>query len=963
MLSRIYTSYSICNELNTELSKTLNRRSLFIWMLLLCSCTLQAQIRLYDYQWKTVKDSLFLRVSIQNKGADTALFLQHMVLHQSKPLLLVQDTVQLTAHSRQHLLFLIDSSILLDKEFHRYLRISGGPPAEKLQVYSNLRENEAEPLSFPDRGSMRSRHTLQKTDSGYLLHIVPEDMHHFRESDSVHLFLQVPDMHKKGKWTEVLLGTFPVQAGDTISSFIPSHVGIPDQPSRILVKCAGFQLFRTKPIPPQELKKIRKIPIKPPREPSFNQLQTTLDQFIPPDINKDLYRTPLISGGIRNESRYQNFIYPNSLMIPSYSRTYLDASLAIPLFPVKLNGLLTTERYGGRNLSFFRADFDRAGFQSRRVQSEAFLKNQLVQQRFQLEEKRRNLNNKLFQSVKSLEQQSLSDSLLKEQLNRLSDELQKHVRDSMNRLDSLISLQDSLPDSLKYTDTLNYDELRHQRDSLQQEWEKLEKTRDSLQQVYEKAMAMKEQAEATVSRLKGLREKLNDSEKLLNRLEDKYRKLYEQPSFLDKIDQFSLGQIAVRLNPLSTDGLMVRGISTNLNHQGYRLRLVYGKANNDQGDSLQNPAYRMPVYGFAVSSPEQHDFSSEISVVHFDNRQQLTLSKPLTSNTLAGWLFIWKAPYRIVLKNNVVYGINRYTPFTGENRDSAGMQSGGTALHSEMNWLSVDGHSEVSVRYKRLGADFYSAGNPFLRTNYQESEMAWQQKWTRLKLKSKVLYRLSTDNLDESKQFRTTMQGAGVTVNSEFRKWPNFIASYMPFETVSKFQPTRFADPNQLHWLSQYQNRTKTSVLLLNVFHNFSWKTWLFQWNASFTGSRSELNNQTTRVNNTSLLLSGEGEKLKISGRYQNFSLLPSQSDTSKINSFELSGIYTLSNRWEFQGAYSYSVQGNSRISDYVILGLGTNWKGFLIQAGYQIYRRYDLLNLEGTQRPMAINVQLQRRF
>jgi len=399
----------------------------------------------------------------------------------------------------------------------------------------------------------------------------------------------------------------------------------------------------------------------------------------------------------------------------------------------------------------------------------------------------------------------------------------KAKKDSFNNIAYDTSgFQKRLPDTLYSTANEN-DPTTHLRDSVANSVKKKSDQLDSVQQniLYLKAKLEKLQSYITAAdslkdnvlyaesilsemvsveslRIKSELEQRKNSR--INSLVDSVKNSY-LGAFIKSIEEFDIGLTNPFLSKNTVNNIPVKGLSikkVSTSRTNHYTRLIAGKTMASFTTMFENdnqPLYSRNIIGTKIGvGLENMDGCYLISAFFWDDK---TVSKP-SSNLLNG--FGWnnqlgKLKYEIELTHSIYN--NGWTSSLGENNISS--------FSKLKDALSLSGNAEYKFnknsKIKLIGDQknhgFRSMGSPFLRNDYRTIEGKYTQKWLKGKIQSVGFYKHFVGNLSNLSELTNNMKGFGINVKSKFRKYPNFMLAYTPFEQGNNHQDSLFRTNNK----------------------------------------------------------------------------------------------------------------------------------------------------------------------
>ncbi|HEY1047198.1 MAG TPA: hypothetical protein VGF79_12205 [Bacteroidia bacterium] len=153
---------------------------------------------------------------------------------------------------------------------------------------------------------------------------------------------------------------------------------------------------------------------------------------------------------------------------------------------------------------------------------------------------------------------------------------------------------------------------------------------------------------------------------------------------------------------------------------------------------------------------------------------------------------------------------------------------------------------KVELLFRQTGAAFRTVGNPFLRRNFREVELKYEQQFFKKKVKLTAGYKEMRDNLLELNAATNRLKGYTLKLSTHFEKYPNLTLSYSPYQQGNNHPDSLYRTNNQfsitsamltykkrfkgLNWMA-FANYTRSAMeisgrgpvayRMINTVHNF----------------------------------------------------------------------------------------------------------------------------------------------
>lgn len=122
--------------------------------------------------------------------------------------------------------------------------------------------------------------------------------------------------------------------------------------------------------------------------------------------------------------------------------------------------------------------------------------------------------------------------------------------------------------------------------------------------------------------------------------------------------------------------------------------------------------------------------------------------------------------------------------------------------NQNMAWqLKATQQAGENIRFeaqlRQTGAAFRTVGNPFLRRNFRELELKYEQMFMKKKIKLSAGYKQMRDNLVEINTATNRLQGYMLKLSTAFEKLPNLTLSYSPYQQGNNHPDSLYRTNNQ----------------------------------------------------------------------------------------------------------------------------------------------------------------------
>lgn len=568
------------------------------------------------------------------------------------------------------------------------------------------------------------------------------------------------------------------------------------------------------------------------------------------------------SGQVRSESfitTAQNPILRSEL---AYSRLYISPTITLLGLPFTSNFFFTTEANNTYKNNFF----------SFRLDVNALRQNAMQQIQKEIDE------------AKKLDRIRQVD-LKKYQLE--TDKYEQELDALKKQLPSMDSMQDVIQSNAKSkldnqmeAEKLKMEEkLKGMSDEKRKEYEKqFQDKKDSLHSVYvleteDSLMRMKSHETgnidtAKINKYNRLKSKLialhakkkeieelrqMDSTKLLQKTQgirdpDDLKKMAESQlpgkkllQSVLSIDRFGIGLVNPLYSEFTLSNASIKGIDIGINKQNYFYDVTMGKTTKQVISPFLNslPEYDRYIAVARMGYGELKKDFIAIEYLHAFDKDNIDPLIPKVNNGVINISARYTFLKQLLLEGNAAQSTYKESYLNTENRvvngtSNASIGSEYMRAYQIKATQSIGKNAKVEAEVKQTGAGFRTVGNPFLRRNFRELELKYEQQLFKKKIKVSAFYKEMRDNLLEVNLATNRLKGYGVKLSTSFVKVPNLTLSYSPYQQGNN------------HPDSLYRTNNQFSILSAIITYKKRWKT--LQWNSfcNFTRSAMEISGRGT---------------------------------------------------------------------------------------------------------------------
>lgn len=783
----------------------MNRYLLFLVLLTASYYTSKGQVEVHSLKIDLQNDTFHIQGRITAQK-DTVLFHQLLICaHRSyAPLLLKADSVALVKGEVVALNYLIPINKIIDTVAFSSLRFSTYSETSRFIGFSNASPGKAMEVESSIAHSLPRNCNLHKTDSGDYM----ENPFSGRlPSDSVEVTVHSITSGNFVSFKRLNEPLINVTALRNWAEANKESVVYTELMTGKTPVCRS-QNIKAAPTPDSV-----RVAVPKPTLQELDAELTALDPSRLKELKKD-FLPPLFGGTLHSETNFQNYQYPYSLRPANYGRLYFQGTFAPLGVPFEITSLLTSEHTENRKLNYLNVRFDQAKWNEYKAKRVALLEAYMEEQKRELAAKERLLQNQLYQQTKYLE--SLQKLPALPGIPDLPDSLKRPTLE--------------IPDSLnnKWKEGWNYDSLLNP-DTITNPYAGYPDSLSGYGTEYPDSL---KKMQARIEQLRGQLEALKDARKKLGSMRTKVDQLKSAAPTFGQLKKIQVGDFYPFFGESTLNGVQVRGADVAYELGPYAIETYYGNCVvpplSTFADSSKQE-YSRRSFGMKLKYTGMEKHHLEFSAIHFkDQKDKSGLNRyGHIRNTVLGFHYTYLAGNDLKIEADIAWSDLNYLSMP-DSFEKENVRAFTTVLLPDQSALELKGtwkekHSKLTVEgsVKRVGGRYFSAGVPFMRTNYALAEIKLKRNFYSNQLYAAVNYSLQENNLDRSQGFRTKMQGFGFFAGSQFKKKPNFQVSYLPFRTISEYTPTEFQAYNPANLIQR--NVMQNNVLILNLSYGTKW--------------------------------------------------------------------------------------------------------------------------------------------
>jgi hypothetical protein len=568
----------------------------------------------------------------------------------------------------------------------------------------------------------------------------------------------------------------------------------------------------------------------------------------PTSIFKSIPRKNIFSftGEVRSENYFTTAQNPMMRNEPMYSRLYIAPTISLLGLPFKANFFFTTENNNTYKSNFFTFKFDVNAYRQKaaadmqkqideakkmdRMRDFDLQKNALETQRYENE-------------LKGLKDQIPDADALQKTLNEQAEAKSKAYIEYQKQ-----QAQEKLKNATEEEKLKIEQKLKQQQDSIINHYK--QQAGDSLLQARGKVTGKVDTAQLgkylrmqqQVENLKLNKQKIEDlrqldSAKILQKAStmrnpDDLRKLAKQQmpgnKFMQEvlsIDRFGIGIVNPQYSEFTLFAASVKGVDIGVNKDKWFYDITLGKTTQQFTGAFTatKPIYNrnIGVLRAGIGQPKGNHLSAEY-LYAFDPKTE-DKTKAMTKNGVLNISANVKVIKTIQLEANVAQ--SSYKEIFVEQKINSTSSSSMPQISNNLfnpsayrayqlkTIYTLNENIKIEASVKQTGAAFRTVGNPFLRRNFREEELKYEQQFYKKKIKFSGFYKEMRDNILEINKATNRLKGYGLKISTYFEKYPNLSLSYSPYQQGNNHPDSAYRTNNQFSVINAvltYKKRYKT---------------------------------------------------------------------------------------------------------------------------------------------------------
>jgi len=616
-------------------------------------------------------------------------------------------------------------------------------------------------------------------------------------------------------------------------------------------------------------------------------------------LNEKLKKMAGTKGSIYSESYTTNYLLPIQPGEKTYSRLYGNSTLTLFQLPFNVDFYLTTEKQTLYNANSFSLSFDADQFKQnleekarQKIKEKTAVQGDLKRKILGKENDLKKLSKEVESKKQKLASQEdlLNDKFLDQEV--LKQKASTYAKNKIPSQDSLKGIGANLIE-----DAQNKLDEEIAKNGATEEKLKLEKEILILEQriaLARKAISILKQSDSTATKeIEDLKEKYNNPTTLIG-LGKKAGKYPGLNKALGTVSSFNIGVFNPKYSPFSLSGITVKGVNTSWDGKSYFGNFTIGNTYHDQiafnGLQTERPAFDRRLIATILGYGDRSGTNAYLTAIGIKDKES---NKPGIINSLnavigTGGQFKWSK--YATIKTEGLYSHYQKNYNSKNSSETTVLVHNGETYRPISKFLDhvaynlttsifLTKNSELKTTWKWVGPGYKSLGSPYMRTNYDEREIALKWKLFKSILLVNGFYKINKAYPRNYREGDNKMSGFGVNARTSFKKLPNIFLSFSPYEQGNNTQDTLLRSNN------------KFSILMAGISYRISTKTITAFGNIFFTKSHTEFQQLENRVGDQyNLSFSGNVEYKQKLGLSLMYTLSKTSPSVDSLNNYRIYG-------------------------------------------------------------------------
>jgi hypothetical protein len=539
-----------------------------------------------------------------------------------------------------------------------------------------------------------------------------------------------------------------------------------------------------------------------------------------------------IGGSLVVESYISNQQTPFSLNEAKYTRLSATPNLSILGLPFSSDIFLTTEDNSYFNSNSFTINFDLDTYKSSLKDGLEKKYEDRKKELYNLSEFEQDIDNyksDINRKISNLERQAKEEkenqqkeleANLKEQQESLKTRIQDSASSTKDSIQNIKSGRQSQLDSLTQRKDSIYNAYLKKRSDIEDKIIYLKSFVDRADSIEKKVSNSKELVGAVLTQQKQVLDKKAATQKgkFITKARDSISHSKGIQHLLSTIEEFQIGLTNPYFSDNTLNGIPIKGINIKRVSPTSSLytRLAVGNsvASFNPFDRASRNDNRYSRRVISVKTGYGDEDYNDIYFISMNMWDPVNADSSQEKNTVnsIGYNFVAN---KISLKSEVSYS---HFESTSENLEvskqfaQGGIASGlynNLAIITQMD-IKLGKRNKIKVKYDQKNPNFRSLGSPFLRNNYRLFDLVSTNSIAKNKIHLSGFYKFFEDNITHLSENTNKMKGFGATLQTNFKKYPNLMVSYSPFEQSNNHQDSLLRTNNKFKSLNSQLTYNKS---------------------------------------------------------------------------------------------------------------------------------------------------------
>jgi hypothetical protein len=269
------------------------------------------------------------------------------------------------------------------------------------------------------------------------------------------------------------------------------------------------------------------------------------------------------------------------------------------------------------------------------------------------------------------------------------------------------------------------------------------------------------------------------------------------------VDRFGIGLVSPNYSDFTMNSTSVKGIDIGVSKKSYFYDFTLGKTTRQfiGPFSSTNVEFNRNIAVARLGVGQRKSDHVSVEYLYAYDRSLTDSFSPLIKNgvlNVNGKLTL--------LKNTVIeadWAQSRFKETYVKNREvnfnqSKPVLNANASMAYQIKATQTFGELiKFESQLRQTGAAFRTVGNPFLRRNFREVELKYEQKLFKKQIVISGNYKEMRDNLVEINSSINRLKGYGLKLSTHFKKLPNIVMSHSPYQQGNNHPDSLYRTNNQ----------------------------------------------------------------------------------------------------------------------------------------------------------------------